>query len=181
MNVHHRNLSIKDSNVKLNINPIQSNDSIINYCFKPKKFSINSNELNPTASPTTCTSELNEDINKCNANDSNSSLKLPVIASISNNCSPRRRLKNSVPKREKVYKKLERLMRGNVKQIIQSHAFGTRAGQEVIGQDKQNQDSVLVEEIIGGNGKSKLFAVADGHGKYGEKLFILNRLTKFYC
>ena len=54
--------------------------------------------------------------------------------------------------------------------MIKDFAFLSKAGQSAPGKDKINQDCAVLEANFGAYGNSHFFAIADGHGRFGDKV-----------
>ena len=79
--------------------------------------------------------------------------------------------------RNKSLEPFKKLVKNSGKRMIKEYGYASKAGQMVIGKTKQNQDSIIIEANFGIDGNSHLFAVADGHGQFGEKVSFFIKCT----
>lgn len=110
-------------------------------------------------------------------------VKLPLISYPANSFTPLRgRPKNSSPANDTTHRNssvdiYKRHVKNSAKRMIKEYGYGSKAGQMVMGETKQNQDSIIMEANFGKDGHSHLFAVADGHGQFGEKVSFFLKCT----
>lgn len=130
-------------------------------------------------------SDCSKDSKQEAESESSGLMRLPLI-NYPVNISIRRRCKGSFLGTEsshnKSFEPLKRLAKKFANRMIKEYGYRSRAGQMSTGNTKQNQDSIIMEANFGGDGNSHFFAVADGHGQFGEKVsfFIKSTLPRLF-
>jgi hypothetical protein len=61
--------------------------------------------------------------------------------------------------------------------VLRSYACGTKTGRLSSSQEKENQDTAILEQQLGNRPDTQFFAVADGHGVSGSKVSFLVKLS----
>jgi serine/threonine protein phosphatase PrpC len=61
--------------------------------------------------------------------------------------------------------------------VLTNYAFGTKAGEYGTRKPKTNQDRAIIEPKFGSTPHTYFFAIADGHGPFGEKVSFLVKLS----
>lgn len=161
------------------------------FCFKPEKKYYNRSKKTHLRSPSVFSYKLSDCRNEQPieyadiSDNSQVFCKLPIIPYIKVSSQPKYK---QVPQysdsfgNESAFKKLNHKIKQEKKRVIRSYACGTKPGQAVVGKEKQNQDSIIAEGNFGSDGTSQFFGIADGHGKFGEKVsfFIKSNLSRMF-
>eukprot|EP00826_Nyctotherus_ovalis_P008516 TRINITY_DN1220_c0_g1_i10.p1 TRINITY_DN1220_c0_g1~~TRINITY_DN1220_c0_g1_i10.p1 ORF type:complete len:470 (+),score=86.08 TRINITY_DN1220_c0_g1_i10:310-1719(+) len=140
------------------------------------------NKLELNEHPENQAEECDEEASR-SENKESTYVKLPLISYPANSFTPLRgRSKNSSLANDTTHRNnsvdiYKKHAKNSAKRMIKEYGYGSKAGQMVIGETKQNQDSIIMEANFGKDGHSHLFAVADGHGQFGEKVSFFIKCT----